>query len=150
MIDSLLKVVNAVSVDVSAVFSAAGLSSTLATLSGTNTTTGTLSEGLPHGAIMTVQRSDTNTTIAPIEVELQYSTDAGTTFYVAGTVSMPAQLGPTIKTAPVGLVDIVPEQQAASAIQWKVIATASAVITGTQDPTFSVWVGRDKTYSNSV
>ena len=150
MIDKLMQIVSSASWVVSTAFSTTGGFSVIASSLGTNTVMGTLKEGLPMGAMMTVQRSDALATILPIEVNLDYTTDGGTTWFRAGGVSMPAATGPQIYSTPVGLVDFKPEAQAESLIGLRVIAQAQAVISGTKAPTISVWLGRDKSYSPTV
>lgn len=150
MIDASLKLVSAQSYDVSAAFSAAG-NQVIPSHSGASSVQFNLGRGgLPLGTQMAVRRTDTNTTLETHLVNLQYSTDDGTTWYNAGALALPAEQGPVFYTTPVGLVDMVPEQQDSSNIELRVVVSLQGTATSTSaaDPTISVWLTAGERASN--
>lgn len=149
MIDANQKIVNAVSFDVSAVLTAAGVSTTLASYLGTATAllASTLKEGLPMGAMMTVLAAGTGTLSAPVNIELEYCVDGGTVWNKAGVATVKSAALPTLTTTNIGLIDIKPEMYAESLLGIRVRAYATASNGTTIDPTWSVWLGREKNYN---
>lgn len=149
MLDSLLKIVNSQSVDLSSAASVVPTHNTVG--ENTFTTKFTLGRaGLPTGATMTVVRHDAGAIVSKADVTLQYTTDNGTTWFEAGAVSLIPLTGPTRASAPIGLRDLTPEQQASENIQVRVVVLCGNSTAQTVDPTFSVWIGADRAYPQST
>lgn len=103
--------------------------------------------GLPEMARMTVVRHNSATLANKTDVELQYSTDGGTTWFTAGGVTIPSGKADRLSDT-IGLRDIVPELQNSASI-W-VRAVLRGPVTSTQVVTVSVWLGYDRAYPQSV
>lgn len=135
MLDTGMKIVDAVAVDVSAI--TAGEDQTITTATNLGKT------GLGFVSQMSVHRTDTLTTAVAVLIKLQYTTDDGTTWVDAGSVHFPAAAGPAFKTVHIGLFDLVPEQQDASNIDVRAVANIpnGTTTASTVNPTVSVWLG---------
>ena len=104
--------------------------------------------GLPTDLYCTVivtAASAANFTTVTLKARFEYTTDNGTTYREAGSTSM--KCGPNtagvplqMRTFPIGLTDIVPEQNAAADIDWRVTMTLSATVADADDYDWEAWL----------
>ena len=106
--------------------------------------------GFPQNMYCTVVVSEasaadfTSGSTRRLRFRCEYTTDNGTTWHVAGmgdgkssSAGVPLQL----VTFPVGLTDIVPEQNAASDIDWRVTSDIQATLASADDFDFQGFLG---------
>lgn len=95
--------------------------------------------GFPEGLTLVVHVTEASLqdfSANGVEVYLEYTTDNGTTYRRAGGLSLEATASgvPTqLKQAPVGFIDIDPEQHAEADIDFRVVSDIGAVIANADD-----------------
>lgn len=71
----------------------------------------------------------------------EYSTDNGTTYHDAGAGEMTAPATKKQISFPIGFQDIIPEQNAAADIQWRVSSRIASVIVNADDFSWQAYLG---------